>query len=437
MEITSIPYLSLLSTPKCSSDEYDPDKNFDVYNHVKATLVQLGVPKNEIAFIHDAENDVAKQALFDNVRAGSIRILLGSTEKMGAGTNVQNKIVALHHLDTPYRPRDLEQREGRGIRQGNENPEIDIFTYVTERTFDAYMYQILENKQRFISQINRGELTVREAQDIDETALTYAEIKAITSANPLIKRKHEVELAIGDMQVLERQYRFNRYGLQDKVVRELPQAIEKNSKRIEEIEKDIALRNGSTGENFVIMIGGKPYTEKKDAAELLHKLLLSSANVDKVVAVYQGFQIIPNQLVMLDNRTASVRGNGDHRLDVSNSAIGTLTRIDNLMERFEENLKSANERLQTCVAETEAANAELSKPFEHAEKLTELTLELEKINAELNLDKTEVEAVIDDTKFQNEVKDEESGDEDENDGEAGEGRIYDSGEREFQEAGYM
>jgi hypothetical protein len=375
--------------------------------------VQLGVPKDEIAFIHDAENDVAKQTLFDNVRAGKVRILIGSTEKCGAGTNVQNKLVAIHHLDTPYRPRDLEQREGRGIRQGNENAEIDIFTYVTERTFDAYMYQILENKQRFIAQINRGELTVREAQDIDETALTYAEIKAITSANPLIKRKHEVELELGNMQVLESQYRRNRYSLQDKVTKELPQSIERISQRIEEVGRDIALRDNNKCEDFTITIGGKQYSEKKEAAELLHKLLLSIVNVDKVVAVYKGFEIIPHPIVMLGERSATVCGNGEYRFDVSESATGTLTRIDNVLERLEENLKTANERFLTYGAETEAANAEISKPFEHAGKLTELTLELEKINAELNLDKTEIEAVIDDSQFQNEVKTEEAGDEDE------------------------
>ena len=257
-----------LSTPKKAFSEYDPEKDFDVYNHIKHNLVNMGIPQNEIAFIHDAKNDIAKQTLFDNVRAGKIRILLGSTEKCGAGTNVQNKLVALHHLDTPYRPSDLEQRDGRGIRPGNTNKEIDIFTYVTERTFDAYCYQILENKQRFISQINNGELTVREADDIDETTLSYAEIKAITSANPLIKRKFEVETELGNLRVLQSQYRSERYAMQDKITR-LPEVIDGLTKKISDYEKDISVRNENKSTDFLIHIADRPYTERKDAAELL------------------------------------------------------------------------------------------------------------------------------------------------------------------------
>ncbi|MDR3319245.1 MAG: DEAD/DEAH box helicase family protein [Clostridiales bacterium] len=401
-----------LSTPKTAYEDYDPDKNFDVYNHVKTALVQTGVPANEIAFIHEAGNDVAKQTLFDNVRAGKVRILIGSTEKCGAGTNVQNRLVALHHLDTPYRPSDLEQREGRAIRQGNGNAEVDIYTYVTERTFDAYSYQILENKQRFIAQVNTGELTVREAADIDETTLTYAEIKAITSANPLIKRKNEVENELGNLQVLEGQYRKNRYALQDRAFKTLPQTIAEMQGRIGEYGLDIVLRDGNKTGSFAVTVAGKPYTERKDAAELLHRLICSPANADKAVAVYKGFGIIPEQLVLLTDRTVILRGNGDHRLSISESAAGTMTRIDNALEGLEDGLKALNGRLEAYAAESEAAKAELEKPFEHARRVIDLTSELEKINAELNLDNGEIDIVIDDAKFQNEVS-AETGDADE------------------------
>ena len=424
-----------ISTPKMAFEKYNPDMNFDIYNHVKTALVQMGIPAGEIAFIHEAENDVAKQTLFDNVRAGKVRILMGSTEKCGAGTNVQNRLVALHHLDTPYRPADLEQREGRAIRQGNGNAEVDIYTYVTERTFDSYSYQILENKARFISQINKGELTVREAADIDELTLTYAEIKAITSANPLIKRKHEVENDLSNLQVLEMQYRNNRYALQDKLLKFIPHSVSKTNSWIEELEKDIVLRDGNKSDEFVITIAGKQYTERKDAAELLYKYITSQANVDKTVAVYKGFEIIPEPLVLLDNRTVLVRGNGKHQVTVSESATGMLIRIDNVFKGFEAEIESLKEKLQTYNADTEAARVELEKPFEHAQKITDLTLELEKINAELNLDKKEIDVVIDDTKFQNEVKaadtDDEIDDGDENDGD-GDGQEYVVPENEIQ-----
>jgi len=211
-----------LSTPKARFEDYGYGTDFDAYNDLKYKLVQRGIPEQEIAYIHEANTDEQKQALFDKVNSGAVRILVGSTEKCGAGTNVQKRLVALHHLDTPYRPSDMEQREGRIIRQGNTNEKVRIFTYVTERTFDSYSYQILENKQRFISQINKGDLTVREAEDIDETTLSYAEIKAITAANPKIKRKMEVDTEIARLRVLEGQYRKNLYELQDKIYMSCP-----------------------------------------------------------------------------------------------------------------------------------------------------------------------------------------------------------------------
>ena len=230
-----------LSTPKCAFDDYEYGKDFDVYNDLKYKLTILGIPKEEIAYIHEANSDLQKQALFSKVNEGEIRILIGSTEKCGAGTNVQKRLIALHHLDTPYRPSDMEQREGRIIRQGNQNSEVEIYTYVTERTFDSYSYQILENKQRFISQVNNGNLTIREADDIDEATLTFAEIKAITAANPKIKRKMELDTEIARLKVLEGQYKKNLYLLQDKIRRDLPFAISKQELYLENLKKDIDL----------------------------------------------------------------------------------------------------------------------------------------------------------------------------------------------------
>ena len=391
-----------LSTPKVRFRDYDPNTCFDVYNHVKYSLVQMGIPETEIAFIHDANTDVSKQILFDSVRAGKIRVLLGSTEKCGAGTNVQNKLIAIHHLDTPYRPSDMEQREGRGIRQGNENPEIEIYTYVTERTFDSYSYQILENKQRFISQINKGELTVREAQDIDETTFTYAEIKAITSANPLIKRKNEIEIELISLRVLADRYRSTRYSLQDNVTNYLPKAIERITNSIADYEKDITLRNKNMSAEFTMTVAGKRFTERPEAAELYHKLA-ANINAGKKIAAFYGFDIIPEFADNLTSRVVTVRGNGAYSVAVSESAIGSLTRLENFFKGLEETLETAKKDLAERQAELAAARAELDKPFEHEQKILDLSTELAGIEAELNLDKPEIEAVIDDEALQSET----------------------------------
>jgi N12 class adenine-specific DNA methylase/ribosome-associated translation inhibitor RaiA len=392
-----------LSTPKVDFENYNPEKDFDVYNHLKTMLVKQGIPQNEIAYIHEAKTSLAKQSLFDNVNAGKIRILIGSTQKCGAGTNVQTRLVALHHLDAPWRPADLEQREGRAIRQGNTNAEVDIYTYVTQRTFDSYSYQILENKQRFISQINRGELTLREAQDIDETTLSYAEIKAITSANPLIKRKQEVENELSNLKVLETQYRNNRYRLQDRVAKELPQLIVNLTNRIANFEKDLILRDENRVDNFAMTIANQNYTERKDGVELLHQYILSPKNADKVVAHYKGFDIIPEVVTNFTDRTIILKGNAEHKVTISESPSGTLTRIDNAIDGMDKQLQSLKERLVEYNNELATAKVELTKPFEHSTILNNLSAELESINAQLNLDKSEIDVVIDDTQFASET----------------------------------
>jgi len=395
-----------LSTPKCAFKDYHPQTDFDVYNHVKYRLVNKGIPENEIAYIHDAENDVAKQILFDNVRSGKVRILIGSTEKCGAGTNVQNRLIAIHHLDTPYRPSDLEQREGRGIRQGNENAEIEIFTYVTERTFDAYSYQILENKQRFIAQINRGELTVREAQDIDETTFTYAEIKAITSANPDIKRKNEIELEINRLRVLQTQYRRSRYSLQESVKTDLPRLITRTENTVADCERDIELRNKNASPNFSISICGRRFTERKDASELYFKLT-ANAYAGKTIATFYGFEIVAEFTESLCEKYVTVKGNGVYRVPVSDSALGSLTRLENFFKGMESMLALAKKTLSERQAELASAKLELEKPFEYEQLILTLSTELAEIEARLDLDKAEIEPVIDDEKFQAETAKEE------------------------------
>lgn len=392
-----------LSTPKKAFEDYVYGEDFDVYNDLKYKLVQRGIPPEQIAFIHEANSDLQKQALFDKVNAGTVRVLIGSTEKCGAGTNVQERLIALHHLDTPYRPSDMQQREGRIIRQGNTNKQIKIFTYVKERTFDSYSYQILENKQRFISQIDRGDLTVREADDIDETTLTYAEIKAITAANPKIKQKMEVDTEVARLRVLEGQYKKNLYALQDKVRKSLPEDIQRQTLYLERLREDIATvkaKHSVDPERFSISVMGKVYTDRKEGGMALLNALHTN-KTDTVVAEYAGFKISLNPMVFLaGERSVSLTGIGKYSMDIGESASGLLTRLDNFCKEFPSREERAENRLNQLKHDLSVAEEEIKKPFEHADRLTVLLKEQAELNAELDIGKRE-EIIIDDSKEEN------------------------------------
>ena len=387
-----------LSTPKARFEDYTYGTDFDAYNDLKWKLVQKGIPAQEIAFIHEANTDEQKQALFDKVNAGAVRVLVGSTEKCGAGTNVQKRLVALHHLDTPYRPSDMEQREGRIIRQGNTNEKVQIFTYVMERTFDSYSYQILENKQRFISQINRGDLTIREAEDIDETTLSYAEIKAITAANPKIKRKMEVDAEVARLRVLEGQYRKNLYDLQDKIYKTYPEEIRKQVLLIERIGKDLEMlktRRPADTEAFEISVNGKVYTDKKEGGKALTDALYGG-KAGMPVAEYCGFVISMNPMSFLaTEREITLAGEGQYVITIGDSASGNLTRIENFLNDLPEREKRLKNKLEQLQSDLAIAKEQAGKPFEQAERLKELLSEQAQLNAELNLNQRE-EAIVDD-----------------------------------------
>ena len=387
-----------LSTPKVRFEDYRYGTDFDAYNDLKYKLVQKGIPSEEIAFIHDANTEEQKQKLFDNVNSGRVRVLIGSTEKCGAGTNVQKRLVALHHLDTPYRPSDMEQREGRIIRQGNTNEKVQIFTYVTERTFDSYSYQILENKQRFISQINKGDLTVREAEDIDETTLSYAEIKAITAANPKIKRKMEVDAEVARLRVLEGQYRKNLYALQDKIRKDYPEEIRKQELLIERVGKDLEMTKAirpADPEAFEISVSGKVYTDKKEGGKALMDALYSG-QVDVPVAEYCGFKISMNPMsFMTTEREITLAAEGQYILSIGESVSGNLTRLENFVNDLPERKVRLEKRLEQLKSDLEIAKEQVGKPFEQAEQLSALLSEQAELNAELNLDKRE-EVIVDD-----------------------------------------
>lgn len=387
-----------LSTPKKKFEDYIYGTDFDAYNDLKYKLVQRGIPAEEIAFIHEAKTDEQKQALFDKVNSGAIRVLIGSTEKCGAGTNVQKRLVALHHLDTPYRPSDMEQREGRIIRQGNTNKKVDIYTYVTERTFDSYSYQILENKQRFIGQINNGDSTAREAEDIDETTISYAEIKAITAANPKIKRKMEVDADISRLRVLEGQYKKNLYELQDKIRKDFPEEIRKQELLIERVTLDLMHLQSSKPENpeaFEISVNGTVYMDKKEGGKALTEVLFKS-KPEAVVAEYCGFKISMNPITSLTGeREITLAVNGQYTLSVGDSASGNLTRLDNFIEDFPKRKERLENRLNQLKEDLDIAKEQVEKPFEHKEELFALLNEQAELDAELDLDKRE-EAIVGD-----------------------------------------
>ncbi len=390
-----------LSTPKKPYSEYEYGKDFDAYNDLKHKLIERGIPENEIAFIHDANTDRAKQDLFDKINAGAVRVLIGSTEKCGAGTNVQKRLVAIHHLDAPYRPRDLIQRNGRGIRQGNMNKGIRIYTYATERTFDSYSYQILENKQRFISQVEKGDMMVREAEDIDEATLSYAEIKAITSANPKIKRKMELDMEMARLRDLESRYKKELFALQDKVRKEFPEQIQRQELYLERVRKDIELiKVHYNPDRFEINVNGTVYSDgvedgKKNGGLALMDALFHN-KTGTVVAEYCGFKISLNPIELIANeRSITLSGAGQYKLDIGESASGNLTRLDNFVKDFSEREERAVKRLETTKADFEIAKEQVNVPFEHKDKIIALNTELSELNAELDLNKRE-EVVIDD-----------------------------------------
>ena len=366
-----------MSVPKKEYADYDPLKDFDVYNDIKHKLVTLGVPTEEVAYIHSAKTDQQKQDMFDKVRRGDIRVLIGSTEKCGAGTNIQNKLIALHHLDTPFRPSDLEQREGRIIRQGNENELVWVYTYVTQKTFDAYSYQILETKQRFISQINHGDYTVREAEDIDNATLNFAQVKAITSGNPKIMRKIEIEQRLGQLSSLEDDYRNNRYRYQE-IILHTPKQLEEFIKRKENLKKDIELRDAHKMD--LIQIGNQKFLERKDAGELLVRVLKSQQYVGKTIGIFRGFRMVAleNGLYM---SSVKLVGANEYKIGIGDSGIGAITRLENETDSFEKAIISTEKESADEEAKLEKAKNEVDKPFEYAGEVESLQAELSAIDA--------------------------------------------------------
>ena len=374
------------------------DGSFNVYDDLRDKLIAKGVPAEEIAYIHTANSEAQKKELFGKVRSGQIRVLIGSTQKMGAGTNVQTKLVALHHLDCPWRPSDLQQREGRIIRQGNENPEVDIFTYVTENTFDSYLYQLVESKQKFIGQIMTSKSPVRSAEDIDETALSYAEIKALCAGNPYIKEKMDLDIDVARLKLLKANHLSQRYGLEDQILKEFPQKIKSLEQRIEGYAADIdqLKRNTLPGEDGFspMILPGGTVTDKKAAGEGILALCKSMKSPDPIhIGEYRGFDMELSFDAYSREYRITLKNELRHTVPLGTDIFGNVQRLDNALGAFEEKMTACKEQLDNTHVQLENAKVEVQKPFPQEDELKTKTERLNELNALLNLDKHENEIV--------------------------------------------
>ena len=372
-----------LSTPK-------NDDNFNVYEDIRKKLIAAGVPENEIEFIHNADTEAKKAALFSKVRSGDVRVLLGSTAKMGAGTNVQSRLVAVHHLDVGWKPSDMTQRNGRIIRQGNMNKEVKVFNYVTEGTFDSYLFQTLENKQRFISQIMTSKSPVRSCEDVDEQALSYAEIKALCAGNPLIKEKMDLDVQVAKLKVLKADHQSQKFRLQDKLLTKFPADIQETNAHIAGLKADaeLATAHPQGKEDFCGMtIKGVAYDEKKTAGERLFLACSELPNAEeKVIGSYRGFELSLRFDAFRTEYQALLKGQRKYTVPLGTDPLGNIIRLDNSLNNFPERINSAENELATLHQQQAAAQIEVEKPFPQEEELAEKSARLAELNAQLDVD---------------------------------------------------
>ena len=372
-----------LSTPK-------NDDNFNVYDDIRRKLVAAGVPESEVEFIHSADTEAKKAALFSKVRSGDVRILLGSTAKMGAGTNVQQRLVAVHHLDVGWKPSDMTQRNGRIVRQGNMNKEVKVFNYVTEGTFDSYLFQTLENKQRFISQIMTSKSPVRSCDDVDEQALSYAEIKALCAGNPLIKEKMDLDVQVAKLKVLKADHQSQKFRLEDKLLTKFPADIQETTAYIAGVKSDaeLAAAHPQAQEGFCGMtIKGVAYDEKKTAGE---RLLLACSELpnseEKVIGSYRGFELSLRFDTYHSEYQALLKGQRKYPVALGKDPLGCIIRLDHSLNDFPERIASAENELATLKQQQAAAQIEVEKPFPQEEELAEKSARLAELNAQLDVD---------------------------------------------------
>ena len=372
-----------LSTPK-------NDGTFNVYDDMREKLIARGIPAGQIRFIHEATTDAQKKELFGKVRSGEVRVLLGSTPKMGAGTNVQDRLIAIHNLDCPWRPSDLEQRQGRIERQGNMFPEVEVYRYVTEQTFDAYLYQLVESKQKFISQIMTSKSPVRSAEDVDEVALSFAEVKMLATGDARFKEKMDLDIQVSKLRVLKQSYLSEHYDLEDRVLKYYPQTIKECEERIAGYENDAALaeQHKPQGEDkFCPMtLKGVTYTEKADAGEMLLAICKDyPMSAPTEIGSYRGFQMEIYYDTVNAHYCMNLCGKAKHKVDLGADALGNLTRIENELSKLPVRLEAAKTKKAETIAQLETAKEEIKKPFAFEDELKEKTERLNALNIELNL----------------------------------------------------
>ena len=390
MEITSKSYLSPLSVPRA-------DGGFNVYDDIRNKLIEKGVPAEEIAFIHSANTETQKAELFAKVRAGQVRILLGSTPKLGAGTNIQDRLIALHHLDAPWKPSDLEQQEGRILRQGNSNEQVQIYRYVTEGTFDSYMWQILENKQKFISQIMTSKSPVRACEDVDDTALSYAEIKALATGNPYIKQKMDLDIQVSRLKMMKANHVSQIYQLETDIARNFPAQISAVSERIDNLTADMERAKpilAQDKDHFSMVVSGKTYTERKEAGAALILACTGTKELQREIPVgdYQGFRLMASYNMFANQYELNIRGQGSYTIEMGRDPLGNITRINNLLESLGSRLEDAARKRDTLLEQLEIARREVVRPFPQEQELAEKQARLAELNVLLNMDERRSEA---------------------------------------------
>ena len=381
-----------LSTPK-------GDGTFNVYDDVRNKLVARGIPKEEIAFIHEYNTETKKADLFAKVRTGQVRILMGSTPKLGAGTNVQDRLIALHHLDCPWKPSDLEQQEGRILRQGNQNDKVKIFRYVTENTFDAYMWQILENKQKFISQIMTSKSPVRACEDVDDTALSYAEIKALATGNPYIKEKMDLDVQVSKLKLLKANHTSQIYRLESDIAKNFPVQISALKERIagmqidSQVVKSVDLQDNDT---FAMTVGNVLYEDKKEAAEALIAACagLKTVSTGGKVGEYHGFTLSASYNMFSNAFELTIKGKCSYKLEIGKDPVGNMQRIHNTLSSIDRKLTESEQKLETVQQQLATAQEEVKKPFPKEAELNEKIERLSELNALLNMDEKGNETIM-------------------------------------------
>ncbi|WP_334298461.1 helicase-related protein [Roseburia faecis] len=365
-----------------------PDKDFTIYDYLKETLIQYGIPADEIAFIHDAKTDAQRDALFKEMRTGKKKVLIGSTDKCGTGVNVQTHLVAMHHVDCPWKPSSIEQREGRGIRQGNENEEVAIYRYVTKGTFDAYNWSLIENKQRFISQVMTSKAVSRSCEDIDEATLSYAEIKAVATGNPLIREKMEIDNDVQRLKLLKASYDNQRYGLQDNFMIKYPKLIKTATEKLANVREDVKARDKELIDNpeFAITIGKATYTERVDGGTMMLEAI-SKCKTGETTAIgkFHGFELLVEKNFLGINYMV-LRGKTEYKAELSTSPVGSMVKLENLFNGLHENIDFLEKKIEQYQNDLEASKSEYDKPFAYSEKLNEKLARQCELNAQLDLE---------------------------------------------------